>query len=74
MPRQLRIEMDYNKCVGSTLCMQLAPKSFALNEEGQAKVLDPAAETEERILDAAEQCPLMAITVRDAETGEQLFP
>jgi hypothetical protein len=28
----------------------------------------------EKILDAAENCPVSAIIVKDAETGERLFP
>jgi ferredoxin len=28
----------------------------------------------ETVLEAAEGCPTMAITVFDADTGEQLFP
>jgi len=34
----------------------------------------PAGDSEEKILEAAENCPMSAIIVEDAETGEQLFP
>ena len=34
----------------------------------------PLADTVEKILEAAENCPVSAIFVEDAETGEQLFP
>ena len=37
-------------------------------------VLDPDGDPEETVLEAAENCPVSAITVKDAETGEQLFP
>jgi ferredoxin len=37
-------------------------------------VIDPAGEPAARILEAAENCPVSAIHVEDAETGERLFP
>ncbi len=37
-------------------------------------VLDPAGDPLETVLEAAEGCPTMAITVFEADTGEQLFP
>ena len=69
MARQLRVSVDHNKCVGSTLCVLLVPKVFALNENGQSTVVNPAGDTEERIIHAAQQCPLAAITVEDTERG-----
>ncbi len=74
MGKSLRIWVDHDKCVGSTMCVHTAPSVFALDEEGQSIVVDPAGEAEETIVDAAEQCPMMAITVDDAETGTRLFP
>jgi len=74
MGRRLRIRIDYDRCVGSSICVLTAPKVFALNAEGQSSVLDPEGEPEERILEAAEGCPMMAIVVEDAHTGERLFP
>ncbi len=74
MDEPLRISVDHNKCVGSTLCVLTSPSVFALDENGQSIVLDPAADTKERIVEAAEQCPMSAITVADAETGRRLFP
>jgi ferredoxin len=37
-------------------------------------VKDAAGDPEETVLEAAENCPVTAITVEDAETGEILFP
>jgi len=36
--------------------------------------VNPAGDTEEKILEAAENCPVSAIFVEDEETGERLFP
>jgi ferredoxin len=71
--RRLEITVDHHRCVGSTLCILLAPGTFILDEHGQSIVRDPAGDTVEKILDAAVQCPLAAIRVRDADTGEVLF-
>jgi ferredoxin len=56
------------------MCESIAPKVFKLNDNRQSEVADPAADTEAKILEAAENCPVSAIFVEDAETGEQLFP
>jgi ferredoxin len=37
-------------------------------------VTNPDGDPEEKVLEAAENCPVSAITVADAETGETLFP
>jgi ferredoxin len=70
---RLAITVDPHRCVGSTLCTLIAPQTFALNAEGQSVVVDPAGDSLATILNAAEQCPMMAITVRDAVTGESYF-
>jgi len=56
------------------MCEAIAPKVFRLNENRQSEAVDPAGDTLEKILEAAESCPVSAIFVEDAETGEQLFP
>ncbi len=71
--QRLRITVDLNKCVGSTICVQLSPRVFALNDQRQSSVVDPTNDTAANILEAAEGCPLGAIVVQDAETGRVLF-
>tara|TARA_B110000014_G_scaffold251978_1_gene229821 strand:- start:3974 stop:4144 length:171 start_codon:yes stop_codon:yes gene_type:complete len=56
------------------MCVTIATKAFELNDNRQAAPANPDADTEELILEAAENCPVAAITVTDADTGEQLFP
>jgi ferredoxin len=36
--------------------------------------VNAAGDTPERILEAAENCPVSAIIVEDAETNQRLFP
>lgn len=71
--QRLRIIVDLNKCVGSTICIQLSPRVFALNDQRQSSVVDPTNDTAAKILEAAEGCPLAAILVQDVETGRVLF-
>ena len=56
------------------MCETYAPKVFVLNAARQSTVADPNADTEENIMEAAQDCPVSAITVIDDETGETLFP
>jgi len=60
--------------VGSATCTRIAPNVFALNENRQSHVADPNGDTPERILEAAEICPVSAIVVESAQTHERLFP
>jgi len=69
----LKITVDHNKCVGNAMCEQYAPNVFGLNEERQSYVKNPDGDPLEQILEAAENCPVTAITVEDADTGEVLF-
>jgi ferredoxin len=71
---KLKVWVDHQACVGNAMCESIAPKVFKLNDNRQSEVADPAADTEAKILEAAENCPVSAIFVEDAETGEQLFP
>lgn len=64
-----RITIDMDKCVGSRICVAIAPKVFALNEEGQAGVLAEAGDSPDVIRMAAEGCPVSAITVNEFDEG-----
>ena len=74
MARKLTVTVDHNVCVGNAMCETIAPKVFVLNDDRQSEAVDPTADTEENILEAAENCPVSAIKVVDADTGETLFP
>jgi ferredoxin len=67
MSHAVRIEVDHDKCVGSRICVAIAPNVFTLDENGQATVADPAGDTLESIHAAAEGCPVSAITVERAK-------
>lgn len=59
----IRIEIDRDRCVGSGNCLFWAPATFDLDDDGQAVVIDPSGDAEDRIRVAAEGCPSKAITV-----------
>jgi ferredoxin len=56
------------------MCREAAPKAFVADVGGQSLVADPAAETLENLIEAAEMCPVGAIVIRDAATGEPIGP
>ena len=74
MARKLKITVNPDVCVGNAMCETYATKTFALNDDRQSSVINPEGDPEELVLEAAENCPVSAITVSDADTGEQLFP
>ncbi len=67
MKQATRISIDHDKCVGSRICIAIAPTVFRLNDEGQGAVIN----TDQIFLDvvrvAAEACPTSAIVVEDGE-------
>ena len=74
MARKIAVSVDHDICVGNAMCITIATKAFELNDERQAVGANPDGDPEEVILEAAENCPVAAITVTDADSGEQLFP
>ena len=74
MARTVRVTVDHNVCVGNAMCETIAPQVFQLNANRQSDAVNPAGDTMEKILEAAENCPVSAIFVEDTETGERLFP
>ena len=74
MAPKLRIFVDRDVCVGNAMRETFAPKAIVLNENRQSEVADPEVNTAAKILKAAENCPVSAITVVEEETGETLFP
>ena len=74
MACRLRVRVDHEVCVGNAMCETIAPKVFRLNANRQSEAVDAAADSAEKIIEAAENCPVSAIFVEDADTGERLFP
>jgi ferredoxin len=74
MARRVVATVDHAVCVGNAGCVATAPGVFALDEGRQSIVIDRDSASWELVVEAAEQCPVGAISVTDAATGESLFP
>ena len=61
-------------CIGSAMCVALAPKLFELGDDGRSHPLTAVVDPDDVLLDAAGSCPMEAIIVRNATTGEQIAP
>ncbi|MER6029938.1 ferredoxin [Streptomyces sp. NPDC001851] len=71
MSWQLHIASD--RCIGSGMCAGAAPDLFALDGERARPVRERIAGDDDRALEAADICPMLAITVRDAD-GRTIAP
>jgi ferredoxin len=75
MSRRLEVSIDEDLCKSSRNCVYHAPKTFKLSGDvGEAtSVVTPPGDDEKAIVEAGLSCPQYAITVRDADTGEDLL-
>lgn len=72
--RKLKFWVDRNLCIGAATCIAVAPKTYELDAESKAVILDSADEDSDQVLiDAAQACPVAAIIVED-ENGNRIFP
>lgn len=69
----MKVIVDRSLCVGIGNCVAVAPSVFKLDEENKAIVMDISSVSEDKIMSAAESCPVNAITVED-DQGNQLYP
>ena len=56
-----KMVIDKNLCIGCGTCMVIAPKTFKLDNEGKAEVIEPVGDNETIIQDAIDSCPVAAI-------------
>jgi ferredoxin len=68
-----RIALDEDVCIASGVCAATAPHRFRLLRDHSEVVAEFTA-PDDAVRDAAEGCPVEAITVRDAGTGEVVAP
>lgn len=62
--------VDPNECSAHGDCVEIAPQVFRLDDAAVVIGAGP----EDLILEAAEACPAVAISVIDSETGETVYP
>ncbi|GGX67168.1 ferredoxin [Streptomyces fructofermentans] len=68
------VEVDRSLCIGSAQCTHLAPSAFRLDSAMQSHPTEPEADANEKVLAAAEGCPVEAIAVTLLGSGEAVFP
>ena len=61
-------------CIASGSCLGIAPKRFALGDDGRSHPASALIEEDDAVLDAVASCPMEAISVYDARTGEPIDP
>jgi len=69
-----KVKVIRDLCIGAASCVALSPTVFELDQEGKAVIVATPDDTPENILMAAQSCPVKAVVVVDAETGEQVWP
>ena len=64
------VAVDKGTCIGSAVCVGTAPGRFALDETQRTGPLGADIALDEAVRDAAASCPVEAISLVDADTGE----
>jgi ferredoxin len=65
-------QIDERACAAHGDCLDIAPNAIALSGDDVAIAIGSAPE--DVLVRAAEACPSVAISVVDADSGEQLYP
>ena len=68
-----KVKVDRMLCIGTADCVKIAPNTFELDDEAKSVVKKQNGDSDEKILEAAKVCPVLAIIVED-EDGKQVYP
>ncbi len=68
------VEVDRSLCIGAAMCVNHAPDGFRLDPGRQSHPVEPETDANEKVLAAAEGCPVEAITITLIGSGEPVFP
>lgn len=69
----MKARVDRDFCMGSGICVGIAPEVFELDSEGLSQAVNPDAGADDLLREAAESCPGQAIVLEDDE-GNQVYP
>ncbi len=58
--------IDHNLCAGVSMCTAYAPDAIRLNAHGQAEFNASGDWTDDQLLEAADACPMSALSIRPA--------
>lgn len=74
MAKKYKVKILRDVCIGAANCVAVAPEAFELDEKQIAVLKESWKDTpDEKLLEAAESCPVAAIIIED-ENGNQIFP
>ncbi len=61
----MKANVDKNTCIGCGLCPSICPEVFDMDDDGKAIAISPdvSQENEDGAKEAAENCPVNAISV-----------
>lgn len=65
-----RVSVDPGLCIGSGICVGTAPGRFRFDDRQRSVPVAALIDPDEAVLDAAVSCPVEAIGLTDADTGE----
>jgi ferredoxin len=65
-----RVRIDAALCISSGVCLGTAPAQFRLDESRRSRPVRALTEPDDQVRDAAASCPVEAILLTDADTGE----
>jgi len=60
-----KVTVDQDTCIGDAICASLCPDVFEMNDEGKAVAIVDTTDLE-CAKEAAEACPVAAITLEEA--------
>jgi len=63
-----------SECIAAGSCLGLAPRRFALGDDGRSHPTSALIDEDETVLDAVASCPMEAIRVYDLRTGALVEP
>jgi ferredoxin len=69
----VKVRIDRDLCAGIGNCVAIAPSAFQLDSENRAVITDPDSVSEDKLMSAAESCPVNAVILEDDE-GIQIYP
>ena len=68
------VHVDRDLCIGAATCVAVAPKTFNLDSDAKAVILNTVDEdSDQNILEAAKSCPVAAIIITTTD-NESIFP
>jgi ferredoxin len=69
----MKFRISRAACIGNGRCVDVAPDMFGLDHFNKAIIINAAEADEEKIMDAAQACPVQAVIV-ESDAGDRIYP